>query len=215
MNTLERPRRSRRRRQRRGERRREAAAIVFVTLLALATISLVTWPLWKSPSPSAASGAPSSGAGNIELASVTTIPASTSHPVYKYSVIPGGARNGEELAQAIRHDPVVARHYRSVSPDRVRVERLTQPRRAYVSYRVGDRVYWTNHRVTLPAGELILTDGVTQIRARCGNCISDKAQLPTSGGEPDSAELDTLSPVPLPLEQPLPGTVMAWNSAGA
>jgi hypothetical protein len=81
-----------------------------------------------------------------------------------------------------------------VSLDRVREERLTQARQAYVSYRINDRVYWTKHKVTLPAGEAILTDGKTTIRARCGNCIADEPQLPTAEEEPKVAEFDAVAP---------------------
>lgn len=120
--------------------------------------------------------------------------AATAHPIYRYSVIPGGAHSQLELLNAIGRDPVVASHYRTIATERVRVETLTEKRRAYVSYRVGDRIYWTKHTVTLPAGEQILTDGVTYIRTRCGNCISDHPQLPTSDQEPDLAEFDALAP---------------------
>ena len=58
----------------------------------------------------------------------------------------------------------------------MRAVTLTAPRSAYVSYRRGDRTYWTRDRVWLKAGETVLTDGATTIRARCGNCVSDVKQ---------------------------------------
>ena len=129
-------------------------------------------------------------APEIEAALTTT----ASHPIYPYSVIPGGAHSRQDLLDAINRDQVVAAHYRNLSPDRMRVERLPEERRAYVSYRMGDRIYWTKEKVTLPAGEPILTDGVTQIRARCGNCIAFEPQLPTSDEEPDAVEFEALAP---------------------
>jgi hypothetical protein len=66
-----------------------------------------------------------------------------------------------------------------------------------MSYRVGDRVYWTKEKVTLPQGEALLTDGRSLIRARCGNCISDTPQGPTSDAEPDAVEFDrAIAPAP-------------------
>ena len=145
---------------------------------------------------------------DLDAGAVETMVTTVSHPNFRYSVIPGGAHKQQELMTAIDRDPVVASHYRNLSPERVRVERLPEMRRAYVSYRVGDRIYWTKHKVTLPAGELTLTDGVTRIRARCGNCISDQPQLPTSDQEPASAEFDALAPaIPAVL---LPGQGSPW-----
>jgi hypothetical protein len=126
-------------------------------------------------------------------AEVVNAVAPASRAVYRYSVIPGGAHNRPELVNAIARDAVVAAHYRTVSLRRVHEDTLATERHAYVSYRIGDRVYWTTHKVTLPAGERILTDGVTEIRARCGNCISDVPQSPTSNDEPDPVDFDALA----------------------
>lgn len=124
---------------------------------------------------------------------LTGVSATVSRPIYRYSVIPGGAHNRQQLVDAIGRDQVVADHYGAVFLDRVHVERLPEARRAYVSYRIGDRVFWTKHQVALPAGEPILTDGEKQIRTRCGNRISYAPQLPTSDGEPDALEFEALS----------------------
>jgi hypothetical protein len=60
----------------------------------------------------------------------------------------------------------------------------------YVSYRKGEQVYWTARKVTLAEGESILSDGQNDIRARCGNRISDTPQLPVEVKGPDEKELD-------------------------
>jgi len=59
------------------------------------------------------------------------------------------------------------------------------------------------------AGEPILTDGVTQIRARCGNCISYEPQLPTSDAEPDVLEFEALAP---PADETIPSRAGAQDS---
>ena len=118
--------------------------------------------------------------------------AGRNRPVYRYSVVPGGTYTSAELQTAIATDPVVATHYAQVDLSRVRVERVTRDRLVHVSYRNGDEVFWTKRKVLLRQGETILTDGTTQIRARCGNCISDEPLLPTSESEPDAVEFDRL-----------------------
>lgn len=112
---------------------------------------------------------------------------------YKYSVIPGGAANAEELARAIQADEVVADHYRDVDPSTMHPQTVSVGRMAHVSYRIDDRVYWTKKPVRIYEGETILTDGETEIRARCGNAISMSPLLPTSDDEPESTELDALT----------------------
>jgi hypothetical protein len=114
-------------------------------------------------------------------------------PTFRYSVIPGGAYSGNELREALANDPVAAEHHRDVNLDSVHRETSTAPRMVYVSYRIGDEIAWTKHPVLLPAGEALLTDGVNEIRARCGNAVSDVARGPTSDQEPDLATLDTIS----------------------
>lgn len=176
-----------------------AGTVLCACLATLTAIIVAASALGTAPSPQTHD---SSHQPSDPAALSTSVASTRSHPVYRYSVIAGGAHSRQELADAIVGDRVVADHYRTVSLDRVRVERLTEERRAYVSYRVGDRVFWTKHRVTLPAGERILTDGVTQIRARCGNCISFEPQLPTSDAEPDVLEFEALAP-PAPETAPL------------
>ena len=108
---------------------------------------------------------------------------------YPYSVIPGGVRTAEELRDAIRRDPVVAKHYADFNLDRVRVERLTQPRLMHVSYRIGQRIFWTGKLLHIKAGETVLTDGVNCARGRCGNRLSEtlgKAFVPPI---PEMAEM--------------------------
>jgi uncharacterized membrane protein YgcG len=111
--------------------------------------------------------------------------------VYPYSVVPGGVQSGADVARAMAADPVVATHYATVRVAGLRRVRLARPRDVSVSYRVGDRVYWTRKMARLPAGEEVLTDGRTQIRPRCGNGIASRPPGETRGDEPTTATLDT------------------------
>ena len=134
-------------------------------------------------------------------------------PNYNFSVIPGGAFTGQELEGAVNHDAVVAEHYRDVDTSTMRPEILKADRLAYVSYRLGNHVYWTSKKVRIRSGETILTNGQTQIRARCGNCISMEPLMPTSADEPDPMQLDALSDIgPLQLEALMDTSpvLMAW-----
>lgn len=112
-------------------------------------------------------------------------------PLYPYSVIPGGAYSQMELERAIQNDPVVARHYAGFDVSRTRVERLPAAEAVYVSYRIQNRIYWTQKKITLPAGELVLTDGKHTARTRCGNRLSLAPAAPVSQQQPATAAMNT------------------------
>ena len=118
-------------------------------------------------------------------------------PVYRHSVVPGGTYSPDELRGAIARDVVVAAHYEKLDQSRLRTETVPSDRYVHVSYRKGDRVFWTAKKVLLRKGETILTDGTTQIRTRCGNCIAEEPAGPTSAEEePDVVEFDRLVDAP-------------------
>lgn len=119
--------------------------------------------------------------------------------VFRHSVIPGGASDAGELMHAAHIDPVVAQHYLGIDLPTLRSEALESDQFAYVSYRRGDRIYWTKNKVRIPGGETILTNGKDAIRGRCGNCISMEPMLPTSDAEPDAIEFDALTNNEIPL----------------
>jgi PEP-CTERM motif len=110
--------------------------------------------------------------------------------VYPYSVVPGGIENARELKWVAEHDPVVAAHYAGFDYDHARVVRLVLARTAYVSYRIGGRVYWTRRRVTLHKGEKVITDGRMTARARCANRIEEVPRQATSSSEPPVAKFE-------------------------
>jgi hypothetical protein len=115
-------------------------------------------------------------------------------PVYPYSVIRGGAYSPGELIHALNADPVAARHYAGFRRSLVHTTDSRFANAVYLSYRVGDAVYWTSRAVRVPRGETLLTDGRNYARARCGNRISPTPQTPVSD----------LEPAPLTLDQPSP-----------
>jgi hypothetical protein len=111
-------------------------------------------------------------------------------PVYRYSIIPGGAYSVSELEEAELQDPVVAAHYAHFDHANLRMVQNPAARQVYVSYRVGDAVYWTRKRLQLPAAETLIADGKNEARARCGNQVSDTPRQPTRPDEPPAAALD-------------------------
>ena len=125
--------------------------------------------------------------------------ASSGHAVFPYSVIPGGIRSGQELAEAARRDALVAQHYAGFQLGAARVIRLKKDRRAYVSYRLGGQIFWTKHKVTLRAGETLVTDGKNVARGRCGNRVSDAPNLPVSPKEPGDQTMSRPVFVPDPV----------------
>jgi len=97
-------------------------------------------------------------------------------PVYPYSVVAGGVEDVQELKWVAEHDPVVAAHYAGFNYARAQVVRLTLARTVYVSYRIGNKIYWTSHRITLRKGEKLITDGRMTARTRCANRVEETPQ---------------------------------------
>jgi hypothetical protein len=125
-------------------------------------------------------------AGIVPSPPQITLP--SDRPIFPYSIIPGGARNRRELQSALAADPVAAHHYSDFRVQSASLVRLSAARKVYVSYRLGNRVFWTKQKVTLHSGEPVLTDGTHFARARCGNRIS-LLPGPTSSAEPAAATL--------------------------
>jgi hypothetical protein len=97
-------------------------------------------------------------------------------PVYPYSVVPGGIEDAKELKWVAEHDPIVAAHYAGFDYNRARVVRLTLAQTVYLSYRIGNHIYWTRRRVTLHKGETLITDGRMTARTRCANRVEQAPQ---------------------------------------
>jgi len=133
-------------------------------------------------------------------------------PAYPYSVVSGGVRDVHELKWAAEHDPVVASHYAGFDYDHARVVRLVLARTAYISYRIGNKVYWTRHRVSLKKGETLITDGKITARSRCGNRVEEVPQQATSSLEPPAIKFEeplapsmgtAVTTLPIPFESAL------------
>jgi hypothetical protein len=111
-------------------------------------------------------------------------------PVYPYSVVAGGVKDVSELKWAAEHDPVVAKHYAGFDYDHARVVRLVLERSAYISYRIGNKLYWTRRRVKLKKGETVITDGKITARTRCANRVEEIPQQANSSSEPPIVAFD-------------------------
>jgi hypothetical protein len=139
-----------------------------------------------------------SASGDTLLASKNILPVSvrgarTRRVVYPYSLIPGGIHSVAELKNAIANDAVVSAEYASFRLSRARIIRLDRQRTMHVSYRLGDRVYWTKRELTLAKGETLITDGELTARTKCGNMIAETtaAMSQVSANEPTAQALDT------------------------
>ena len=119
---------------------------------------------------------------------------------YPYSVIPGGVGNPDQLKHAMEYDPVVSRHFRGFDYAHARLVKVPGEQAMYVSYRIGDRVYWTRRKVSLHAGETLITDGTIAARTRCGNRV---AMVPLDPGSPLEPSPDELEGT-IPLRDPVP-----------
>lgn len=124
--------------------------------------------------------------------------------VYPYSIVPGGVESAQELREAAAHDSTVAGHYAGFNYDRARVSEVKRASLVYLSYRRGNKVYWTRKQVSLHPGEKLLSDGKITARTRCGNQVSVLPRAETSPEEPQLAELDRPDGVASGIEA-LPG----------
>jgi hypothetical protein len=186
-------------------------ALVWVHLVALLCASVATLLSFHARhtvprAASVVSNAAKSADGQPALANSDSSESrllSAGRPVYPYSVIPGGVENGQELKYAVFHDSVVANHYADFNLASARVVRLDRNRAVYVSYRLGDRVYWTKKTLNLLKGESLITDGVHEARTRCGNRVSDTPVGPVSPLEPSPRAMATpVVPELLAVNQP-------------
>lgn len=101
--------------------------------------------------------------------------------VYPYSVIPGGVTSVADLKLAVAQDPVVARQFQGFDFGRAHLVQVAQKESKFVSYRIGQKVYWTRKKIALHAGETLVTDGNITVRTRCGNRV---ANVPGDTGSP-------------------------------
>ena len=195
------PRRYRRRSSRNRRREIRAAAIVIAAALAVVAAFVATvlflGPLNEPPVVSLTTGTETVLANNIDLEPARD---GSARPVYAFSVIPGGVYSADEFANAVGTDPAVAAHYGDVTPATLQVQTVDEPREAYMSYRVGDQIYWTKRKLPLHDGERVLSTGTVMIRARCGNRLSDEPMVPTSDAEPPVLAFDGDPPPPIATE---------------
>lgn len=179
------------------KRRRNPQSVYLAWAAILGTVCLLYWVLISKgltrgvPDPGTAPAAARGDPEPVRPASILT----PRRAIYPYSVIRGGAYSVAELDAALLTDPVAAAHYAVF--DRARLGITRAPASAvYVSYRQGDRVYWTRRKVRLAPQEPLLTDGVHAARARCGNRISLTPQDPVQAVEPSAIYLDWAEPPP-------------------
>lgn len=192
--------RVRRRPTRRHRRNRLIRRILVVSLAGFLAVGLSALTLqYLSPSLPHSSGSTAgknqppeaSVQDRLVLASESLKPnTQPAHPVYPYSVVPGGVQDARELKWVAEHDPIVAEHFRGFDFDHARIVRLTLAQTAYVSYRIGNHVYWTRHRITLHKGEKLITDGRITVRARCGNRVEEVPQQLHSAPDPAVARFE-------------------------
>lgn len=173
--------------------------IGMALLGAVIGLVLLVWLLGPDQSPVArsplADDTPARPAPSAALPSAAPAPASAvtaPRRIYPYSIIPGGVADREQLASVIKTDKVVAEHYSSFAVGKAFALTVSKPRAVYVSYRKGDQVYWTARKLMLVEGEILLSDGRSEMRARCANRISDVPQFPVAPDEPAAEEFDSV-----------------------
>ena len=117
--------------------------------------------------------------------------------IYPYSVIPGGVGSVDDIQDAVQRDPVVAGHYSLLKVSTLQKVQLSRPIAAYVSFRIGTRVFWTARKLNVAAGETVFLDKEGNgVRGRCGNQLSRLPMTPVT-------EIVKLEPTPYTLDTPV------------
>jgi hypothetical protein len=169
-------------------KKRQRTRLCLGALIGIAvTVTACTWEPGAPDTARTTSAAPTL---HVALTSTAPPAANASRRIYPYSIVPGGVASREDIARRVATDKVVASHYASFDVRKAHAVTVSKPRAVHVSYRKGDKVYWTANKVMLAQGETLLSDGTHDIRGRCGNRISDTAMLPVAMDEPTAAELD-------------------------
>jgi hypothetical protein len=75
--------------------------------------------------------------------SVSMVVEQVTRKVFPYSIVPGGAENLDEAKRAMR-DPAIRANYANIDFSRLRQVKLTTNISGYVSYRWGEKIYWTS-----------------------------------------------------------------------
>jgi PEP-CTERM motif-containing protein len=119
-------------------------------------------------------------------------------PNYPYSVVPGGVYSPDELRGATKKDSLVREHYSDFNVHSARLVKLTEDQYQYASFRLGNRIFWTRNKLRIPKGEVLVTDGNSYARTRCGNRLSDVPNSNTTSLQPPDRLL-SLPPFSLEL----------------
>jgi hypothetical protein len=207
--------------------RRSTLVLMCVDLIIICTVFLVAPNFHRSGVPVKGKIASDVGKFHFRIPSgLEPYVGLVGRPLYPYSIVPGGVGSPQELMNAMTNDPVVARHYAGFNMADARVIHLRGTRSAYVSYRIGDEVFWTKKPLILHDDETVITDGNLEARGRCGNRVSSVAQQPFSSKEPtpevfESSESPNIPAAPdvaieLPLSfRPMPNLVPIESNPAA
>ena len=197
-------------RHRHGRHRGPHLRTKFLVWLLFAATAAITWQFARQQPVSSLpySSPQASRIGQREIrddksawaspAEPSSVATRAGRPVYLYSIIPGGIKSAEELQHVVEHDPVAAQHFRGFDYQRARLVQVSQKQSMYVSYRIGDKVYWTRKKVSLRPGEILISDGKIVARTRCGNRVALAPLGPPA----------MLDPLEMDLDQPLFSTPM-------
>jgi len=99
-------------------------------------------------------------------------------------VVPGGVYSPAELQAAIQKDSLVRGHYAGFKLHSARLVKLTEDQYLYASFRLGNRIFWTYKQLRIPKGEVLMSDGNSYARTRCGNRLSEVPESNTTSLQP-------------------------------
>lgn len=197
----------RRRHSSRGRRKSRAISALAVCALVAVSLWLLKITLSSRYSPADdLSWLSGSWDTDAQTTSALQAFAGAHRTVYPYSIVPGGIQSGEELRRVTEHDSVVANHYAGFDFRHARVIELDQPKLFYLSYRMGNRIFWTHKQLMLFKGERLITDGNFSARTRCANQLSVLPHAEVSPAEPQVAQMEQPIPAPIALPNSVPAS---------
>jgi hypothetical protein len=169
------------RRRRKSARRIIRACVIVIAAMALAVISILSVETNAQRKEALLASAKKAGSLAVgdKAASELDEPTDASSQVNGkwYGLCPKNSIHSvEDFRRAVLRDPVLAQYYADFDWDRAKTQRLHEPASVFVAYRKDNFIQYTKRPITLPSGDVYLSDGNRNVRSFCCNDFADAPQ---------------------------------------
>lgn len=90
----------------------------------------------------------------------------------------------DDFKKVVTNDPILARHFITFNFNNALIKELPAATEVKVAHKKGNVIKRTVHSVTLPKGDVYITDGLTKARMHCCNDFDFNELPPPSAGNP-------------------------------